>query len=188
MAQAVVLAAGMSSRAKTNKLALTLGKKSILAILVTTLQQHCSEIIVVTGHYKSEVEDLLGTFSNVKFVHNEAYERGMFSSVLKGVGEVTEDFLLIPGDCPLIDDTTVLALLLAEGSVRVPVSSGRRGHPLFIGKELIEALRQEPITSNLKLFRDRYPLTEVEVMDSGVLKDIDTIEAYNRVKKAWKGV
>lgn len=188
MTQAIVLAAGMSSRAKTNKLALTLGDQSILAILVATLQRHCSEIIVVTGHYKSEVEALLSPFDGVKFVHNEAYTLGMFSSVLKGVGEVTENFLLVPGDCPLTDDTTLVALLEADGPVRVPVSDGRRGHPLFIGKELIEALLQEPVSSNLKRFRDRYPLTEVDVRDAGVLRDIDTIEAYNRVKKIWKGV
>lgn len=187
MAQAVVLAAGLSSRTQTNKLALTLGQKSVIETLVITLKQHCTKVIVVTGHYKMDVEDLLNNFDDVQCVHNEGYAAGMFSSVIKGMECATEDVLLTPGDSPFILGSTISALLDAGGDLRVPVFEGRRGHPLFIGKALIPALLKEPMTSTLKQFRNRYPVTEVLVTDPGSLKDIDTIEDYHRMKKEWKG-
>lgn len=187
MAQAVVLAAGMSSRAKTNKLALSLGHRSILQILVTTLQESCEQIIVVTGHYKEEVEQLLAGYDRVIFVHNKDYKKGMFSSVLTGVGQVEEDFLITPGDCPSIQSGTIEALLASKGDLRVPLVGKRRGHPLFVSFELVDQLLQEPIESNLKIFRDRFPITEVLVKDTGSIVDIDTYEEYQQLKRMWKG-
>ena len=187
MAQAIVLAAGLSSRAKRNKLALSLGHRSILQILVTTLQQSCREIVVVTGHYKNEVEQLLEGYDKVTFVHNEDYIKGMFSSVLAGVRYIEEDFLITPGDCPSIQSETIDALLASSGVLRVPLVGERRGHPLFISFELVDKLLQEPIESNLKVFRDRYPITEVTVQDQGSIVDIDTYEEYQQLKRMWKG-
>ncbi len=187
MAQAVVLAAGLSSRVQTNKLTLMLGQKSVIETLVITLKQYCAKVIVVTGHYRKDVEDLLYGIDGVICVHNEGYATGMFSSVVKGMEYVTEDVLLTPGDSPFILESTINALLAAEGELRVPVFEGRWGHPLFIGQALIPALLKEPMTSTLKQFRNRYPVTEVVVMDPGSLKDIDTIEDYHRMKKEWKG-
>ena len=187
MAQAIVLAAGLSSRAKRNKLALSLGHRSILQILVTTLQQTCREIIVVTGHYREDVEQLLEGYDHVTFVHNEDYEKGMFSSVLTGVAQVKEDFVITPGDCPSIQEATIKALLASEGLLRVPLVGKRRGHPLFVSFELVDKLLQEPVESNLKVFRDRYPITEVLVKDTGSLVDIDTYEQYQQLKRMWKG-
>jgi len=187
MAQAIVLAAGLSSRARTNKLALSLGHRSLLQILVRTLQEDCREIIVVTGHYKEEVEALLEGYDQVTFVHNKDYMKGMFSSVLKGASCVVEDFLITPGDCPSIDPGTIKALLASSGDIRVPLVGKRRGHPLFISFNLVDQLLKEPLESNLKVFRDRYPITDVVVEDPGALVDIDTVEEYQQLKRIWKG-
>lgn len=183
MPQAIVLAAGLSSRAKTNKLALPIGGEAVLVKLVKVLLRYCSKVIVVTGHYRAEVEDLLKPLDGVETVYNENYMAGMFTSVQKGVAMVSDDFLLTPGDYPLIDGSTIQALLASRGDLRVPVSHNRRGHPIFIKKTLISALLEEAADANLKDFRDRYEVTYVEVEDRGAILDIDTMEDYHNMKE-----
>lgn len=183
MPQAVVLAAGLSSRAKTNKLALTIDGEAVLVKLVKVLLNNCSKVIVVTGHYKEEVEALVAHLPGVETVYNEGYMGGMFTSVLKGVALVEEDFFLTPGDYPLIDDGTIKALLNGSGDIRVPVSHQRRGHPIFMKHALIKALLDEPAASNLKVFRDQYEVTYIEVEDRGAILDIDTMEDYHNLNK-----
>jgi molybdenum cofactor cytidylyltransferase len=97
----------------------------------------------------------------------------MFSSVKKGVSCIKNDFFLIPGDYPLVKKQTIDKLIASSGEIRVPIYNGRKGHPIFIEKELIQELLEEPITSNLKVFRDRHTVNYVEVDDKGILLDVD---------------
>ncbi len=182
MPQAIVLAAGLSSRAKTNKLALPIDGEPVLVRLVKVLLNNCSKVIVVTGHYKDEVESMVAHMPNVVTVYNEGYMGGMFTSVQKGVEAVSDDFFLTPGDYPLMNDATIKALINDSGDIRVPVSHGRRGHPIFFEESLIKALLEEPESSNLKVFRDRYKVNYIEVDDYGAISDIDTMEDYHNLK------
>jgi molybdenum cofactor cytidylyltransferase len=100
----------------------------------------------------------------------------MFTSVQKGVEQVRNNFFLIPGDYPLVKGETLETLLDHRGPIRVPVYQNRRGHPIYIAKELIPALLEEPPDSNLKAFRDRYDVTYIPVPDRGVVLDVDRIE------------
>ena len=184
MPQAIVLAAGLSSRAKTNKLALPIDGEPVLVRLVKVLLNNCSKVIVVTGHYKEEVEAMVGHLPKVVTVHNSGYMGGMFTSVKKGVAAVDDDFFLTPGDYPLIEDQTIKALMQASGQIRVPVSHGRRGHPIFISQQLIKGLLDQPEESNLKVFRDQFEVTYVDVNDFGAITDIDTMEDYHNLNQS----
>lgn len=187
MVQAVILAAGYSSRANTNKLALTIENIPILIRIVMTLQHVCHDIVVVTGHFHTEVELMLSGVEGVRIVENTDYAKGMFSSVKKGVSAVVDDFFLIPGDYPSISPTTLKQLLKGKGDLRVPLYKGRRGHPIFISSKLIEPLLNHPDESNLKVFRDQYEVEYIEVSDHGVLMDVDTIDDYQFMKNRVEG-
>lgn len=179
--QAVILAAGLSSRAKQNKLQLPIQGIPILQRIVMTLQQKCDLVIVVTGRYQHDVLELLDGMKGVQLVHNEAYELGMFTSVQKGVSVVQGDFFLVPGDVPIFSVDTLDRLASAHGMFRVPVFEGRRGHPIFMEGSLVTSLLKEPPTSNLRKFRDRYDVVYVEVPDPGVAMDVDTLEDYEQL-------
>lgn len=179
MYQAIVLAAGYSSRAKTNKFAMTIEGIPILTRIVMTLLQVCNEVIVVTGHYKEDAERLVTEFPQVQTVHNDHYPDGMFGSVLTGVAKVNGDCLIVPADCPVFTSETCKMLLASEGDIAVPVYQGHKGHPLLVRQTLMASLRQEPIDSNLKKFRNRHELTLVKVNDPGILADIDTVADYD---------
>jgi CTP:molybdopterin cytidylyltransferase MocA len=102
----------------------------------------------------------------------------MFSSVLCGTKNVTEDFFIIPGDIPFISAQTYSALLNGHKPLRFPSYKGKEGHPLFISIELKDKLLKEPIDSNLKKFRDEQDKEIIPVDDPYILKDIDTLKEY----------
>ena len=183
MAQGIVLAGGFSSRAKTNKMHLIVDGKPLLCHTIDSLKPFTNKIIVVTGHYDKDIRSFIKEDEQVHIIFNEKYEQGMFSSVLKGVSEINEDFFVIPGDIPFIKKETYQALLKGSKPVRFPTFKGKEGHPLFISKDLIPELLNEPITSNLKVFRDRHEKESVEVDDINVIRDVDTLEQFESMMK-----
>lgn len=182
MADGIILAGGYSSRAKTNKMVLMYQGLPIICNVIENMKDVCENIIVVTGHYHDEVLEAVKHYSFVKVVKNYEYDQGMFSSVKTGVKAVNNDFFLTPGDYPLIKMNTYQKLLDVDGDIRVPTFNGRKGHPIFISKGLIESLINESTESNLKVFRDNHEVTYVETLDEGILIDVDTMSDYLRIK------
>ncbi len=180
---AVVLAAGYSSRAGTNKMTLTIDNKAILERVIETLLAVCDKIIVVGGHNYNSIKLITNKYKNVKLIENTKYHLGMFSSVKCGVREMTGDFFLIPGDYPLVKQTTYKALLEGKGDFIVPEYKGRRGHPVLIKKNLIKPINKEPMESNLKLFRDKCNTEFIQTDDEGILIDLDTMEDFENIKR-----
>ena len=181
MAQGIILAGGFSSRIGQNKMSLIYQGKPLIHHCIQAMMPFVSEIIVVSGHYHDELIQLLKNMDDVTVIYNENYPYGMFSSVKKGALHIHEDFFILPGDYPLVQSSTYEKLLKTQKQIAVPSYSQSRGHPLFIKKELIQALKDEPINSNLKLFRNRYEIDDVVVDDEGVLLDIDTLQDLEKL-------
>jgi len=178
MIEGIILAGGYSSRIKTNKMKLMYKGKSLICNVIESMQEIVDRIVVVTGHYHDEVLEVVKKYEKVTVVKNENYDLGMFSSVMTGVKAIKNDFFLIPGDYPLIKKNTYKVLAQAGGPIRVPLYNLRRGHPIFIEKNLIAHLLNEPADSNLKLFRNKYQVNYVNTNDEGVLIDVDTMVDY----------
>ena len=181
MIQAVILAGGFSSRAKSNKMRFLVGDKPLLEHTIESVKPIVEKVIVVTGHYDQDIKEFIKEDDKVKIVYNKDYEKGMFSSVLTGVKETTDNFFVMPGDIPFIKKETFLALLNGTKPLRYPTYQGKEGHPLYISKALKESLLKEPIESNLRVFRDRQDKEAIEVDDKNILKDIDTKEQYEKL-------
>lgn len=174
----VVLAAGLSSRAGTNKLLLELDGKSIINRCLETISQVCQWVIVVGGHRFGELEAAVGSYPYVELVYNKHYSDGMFSSVLKGIQQVTaERFFLCPGDYPLIDIQTYFDLLSQEFGIIIPSFQGRSGHPVLIDSCYIPAIGNGDYSS-LRCFIRANHYRQIEVSDPGIHLDVDTIADY----------
>jgi molybdenum cofactor cytidylyltransferase len=182
MIEGIILAGGYSSRIKRNKMTLLYNGKPIICNVIESMMDYCSKIVIVTGHYHDEIVEAVSNYDKVIIKRNINYDLGMFSSVISGVTEINSDFFLTPGDYPLIQKETFKQLVDASGVIRVPIFNNRKGHPIFISKELIEPLLNESLDSNLKVFRDRYKVNYVETSDEGVLIDVDTMEDYLMIK------
>lgn len=180
MAEGIILAGGFSSRTKNNKMLLTIDDKPLILHTINSMKPFVKRIIVVTGHYDQDIKNLLKN-ENVEIYFNEHYPKGMFSSVLRGVQEVKDDFFIMPGDIPFVNKNTYMSLLNGTKDVRYPRYKGKDGHPLFLKKEMKEKLLQEPMDSNLKAFRDKQDCEIIEVDDKYINRDIDTMDEYNKV-------
>jgi len=181
MPQGIILAAGTSSRAQTNKMLLRHHGLFLIEHAINGMAPFVSVIYVVTGHYHEEIENVVGHYPKVKIVHNPDYNDGMFSSVLTGARACSDDFLLLPGDCPFVTSETYQSLLSGHQDIRVPSHDGRLGHPLFMNNNVRAKLIQEPLDGNLKVFRNRHGYAAIEVDDANIFIDIDTLEDFRKL-------
>lgn len=179
----IILAGGKSSRMKENKMLLQYDGQPIIYHTVKSMKSVCDKIIIITGHYQVDYLKVLSNRDDITVVYNKDYEKGMFSSVQKGVEGINDNCFIIPGDYPLIDKNTYKEALKQKGEIRVPVFRGRKGHPIFLEKEIIRELQIESKDSNLKAFRNKYQVTYFDVDDEGILLDIDNIHDYQQLIK-----
>lgn len=179
MVDTIVLAGGSSRRFTRNKLSEPYQGKPLIYYTIKPFYAVSNRIIIVTGEYVLPDVSKEFDMDQMVVVYNEDHLDGMFTSVLCGARETSNDAFIIPGDMPLVKPETLQILLDASGDIRVPVYQNQRGHPIYLSQTILAKLVKEPPTSNLKLFRDRFPVTYVPVEDPGVLIDIDQIEDFH---------
>ena len=180
MIDGIVLAGGYSSRAKTNKMCFEYRGQSLILHTIKTMHEVCKNIIVVTGHYHTEISGLLADIEYVKIVYNKDYEQGMFSSIITGVKQTTNSFFIIPGDYPKIKISTYRKMLDYDDLIIVPSYKNRLGHPIYFDK----SFKQEILVTkhnNLKSFRNDHQFIIVDVLDEGILIDIDDLDDYKNL-------
>ena len=181
----IVLAGGSSTRAKTNKLLLEVDRKPLISHTIDTISPFVDKVVVVTGKYHDELNQVI---TNCEIVFNSNHEKGMFSSVLAGINAVLgNDVLLIPGDITNVSSSTMKVLLSGTKPIRIPSFNGKTGHPVYISKEYVELLSKEPIDYKLCDFIAKHnnDVEIIEVNDSFINFDVDTIEDYNKLRKEF---
>ena len=187
---AVILAAGFSSRLKDFKPLLPLGEMTLLERTVRLFQQNgIRDTRVVVGHRAEDLFPLLQS-SGARWVLNESYREGMFSSVIAGISRLEVDreaFFLLPVDTPLVRPRTIRDLLEAYPRtgqhILYPTFQGRRGHPPLIATAFVEEIRLWKGDGGLRSFLGQYEneSLEEEVADQYILRDVDTAEDYREL-------
>ncbi|SRR6056297_1458584 len=186
MIEAIVLAAGLSSRTSRYKMTLPLGEKTVIEHTVDTLLEVCDNVIVVAGHKARECEQVLQSHKGVRIVENPDFRKGMFSSVQCGVKELKSDtFFVLPGDQPMIKRQTLTKLMKTEGNIVNPSFKGKKGHPVLFRNDCREGIIEMPEDGILRDFIHSRKANVVEVEDEGILLDIDTDEDYEYIKKRF---
>lgn len=178
---AVILAAGFSSRMGDFKPLMDLGGMTVLERCVRMFRgAGVKRVLAVTGHRAPEVRAEAGRLG-VPTIHNEEYEKGMFSSVRTAVSAMSghDAFFLLPVDIPLVRPSTVTALLDEyDGRIAFPVFEGERGHPPLIPAGLIPAILEHDGQGGLKTLLEGSPALDVPVWDRGILLDADTMTDF----------
>ncbi|MFD6439246.1 NTP transferase domain-containing protein [Peribacillus sp. NPDC060186] len=189
--EAIVLAAGYSSRANAFKMTLPMGQmgqKSVLEQTISKFEGLCSRVIVVAG-FQAEIiqEEIAKIISKnaysfqIKFVYNENFNQGMFHSIQKGCNEVNAPtFFITPGDCPLVKKETVQLLAKYKGNVVIPSFDYKGGHPIKLSSEVKQKILETNPESNLRVVLGGYEKQYMNVDDAGVLMDVDTPEDYQK--------
>ncbi len=143
----------------------------------------------MVGHRHEEIEEVLKD-ENVTVVYNEAYDKGMFSSIQKGLSAIDEHmnaFYMHPVDIPLVKGESFERLfetyLQKKGGVVYPIFLGRKGHPPLIDMKYKEHILLSDGEGGLKRVLEAFnkDASYVGVCDQSVLMDMDTKEDYERL-------
>ena len=202
MISSILLGAGESKRMKVNKLSLPWGRETIFEHCFNVLLRSKSqEIIVVLNpqneRMKRQFEEMsASTTKKVKVTFNRHYKRGMSTSIRKGLQVLdprSEGILISLGDQPFVKTSTINVLLRAfnqgKGEIVIPSFRGIKGHPVIFHrkyeKELLK-LRGDTGGKPILLKYAKYTKT-VPVRSEGVVKDIDTREAYQKALRMRRG-
>ena len=197
---AVVLLAGQSRRVpEANKLLLRLPSG-------LTMAEHCiqmlmdagfTHIVGVTGYDAVNVRDCL-KYLDIELMYNSNHLEGMGTSIAcafhpEVVAETWSGALVILADMPLVSVSVLQALKEAHSqhsdSIIAPVFQGRRGNPVLFPRSLFGELAQCTGDVGGKLILQHHPekVVLVEVLDSGVFVDVDSIQDLQAVHHIWEG-
>jgi molybdenum cofactor cytidylyltransferase len=200
----VILAAGESSRMGRDKALLPWppeqngaeagqiagnARGTILSAGIHAFSDCCDLVIVVAGKNEHALRPVVygcGAF----LVRNPAPERGQFSSLQVGLRDVLnrgrDSAMVTLVDRPPARPATLSALVNAFLGRRhgiwavVPEYQGKHGHPIVIGREMIEAFLSAPASANARDIEHQHPsrILYVPAADPLVTTNADTPQEY----------
>lgn len=194
---ALVLAAGASQRMPgRNKLLLPLAGKTVIAHTVDhLLQSKAGEVIVVLGHEAEAVQRALSG-REVAFTTNPNFSQGLSTSIIAGLqaaSKSAQGFLISLADQPLVTFAELNLLIqcfvyAGRRSIVAPVYQGRRGNPIIFDRCHLPEMLAISGDTGCKAILAQHPqrVLEVEMQTDHVLRDVDTVEAYEAVRALLK--
>jgi molybdenum cofactor cytidylyltransferase len=164
--------------------------QTFLSAAIQALSAFNDMVIVVAG--KNEPNLAPAAYANGAFViQNPAPERGQFSSLQVGLQEVLsrgrDAAMVTLVDRPPVAAATMqqlhaafeMALARRQWAV-VPECGGKHGHPILVGREMIEQFLKAPPTATARdIEHQNQPHIEyVPVADPFVAMNVDTLQDY----------
>jgi len=183
----IILAAGESKRMGSPKMLLPFNGSTILENVIHNVAGSAADgILVVLGANAEKIGELVSIYGVLQ-CKNENFREGMLSSVKCGFRNLPGDMeavLVFQGDQPCISAGTINSLIDAfhqsDKGIVLPVYKGKRGHPLLLDIKYSEEVERldpdEGLRGVIRLHAD--DIQEVDTMESGILRDIDTLEDY----------
>ena len=187
MINAIVLAAGESTRMGKPKPLLPFEDRTFLEQIITVLQDaHTNQITVVLGARAEAIAQAVD-LSEVNVVVNRDYRKGQLSSLIAGLDNApaeTEAILLCLVDSPFIKadtvDQVVTTFRETNAPIVIPTFEGRRGHPSLFGRSVFEQVRKAPPEEGARhvVYANEDKIVEVEIPEKAVVVGINTPEDY----------
>ena len=204
----VILAAGESSRMGRDKALLpwpplaagsapgSMTTDTFLSAAIRLFFSHVDVVLVVAGKNEAALAPVVYA-NGASLVVNPDPARGQFSSLRVGLQEVLnrgrDAAIVALVDRPPAQPRTLARLGEAFSHAYesgkwavVPEHGGRHGHPILIGREMIEAFLRAPATSTARDVEHSLEqrILYVPVDDPNVVANVDTPEDYERLAQA----
>ena len=189
----VILAAGASTRMGRDKALLPWRDGTFLSAAIRALQPATELVVVVAGANAASLEPIVNAYAAFMVVNPEP-ERGQFSSLQVGLQEVLnrgrDAAIVTLVDRPAAEPETVeqikAAFLSSDECIwaAVPEYGGKHGHPIVIGREMIEAFLRAPSGSNARDVEHgrQQHIRYIPVRDPLVAANVDTPEDFERIR------
>ena len=139
MIKAILLAAGQSKRLKSeNKLIKLYKKKPLINYSLNALHKSkVNKVIVVLGHQKKELQNIIKRNNKNIFTYNKEYKKGMASSIKAGLRKLNKKdkgFIIVQSDMPFIKSSDINKIYSSIKSkkylVHVLKYRNRAGNPI----------------------------------------------------------
>ncbi len=191
----VILSAGESKRMGFPKALLKLGESTLLARQYELLNAAgCDPVMAVVG---CKAEEIISAHHllPVKWVKNELWPKGQFSSVAAGISEALSDdssgVVLLPIDVIGVGMQTIHAILDAASRMPdidaiIPTCNGKGGHPVYLSKKFCKNLigldlDDEDSRLDVQLSRCEAKF-RIETEDAAILKNVNTPKEFSSSK------
>lgn len=191
----LILSAGLSGRMKMFKPLANYRGKTFLYNIIIKLDKICDEIIIVTGFNSDELktetikslddDNQSKVLKKIKFVLNDSFQKGMFTSLQKGISEAKNcDWILYHFvDQPGLPENFYLDFIKQADSDYnwlQPVNKDQKGHPILLGKELFDLIADSSLGSNLREISKSSKVKKKywECSYTEIFQDIDTDQDY----------
>lgn len=185
---AIILAAGSSSRMGESKQMLNIhGQKLLVKTIKTVLASGTDNVVVVLGSNERAHRDLIAGLS-VHTVHNPEWEKGIGSSIKRGLVHITskpsppEAIMILVCDQPLLRSDYIANLQAKYEETGKPIIASRYaqtpGVPALFHKSYYERLLALPDGQGAKkiLLQNRHDVYEIDFPEGQI--DLDTKADY----------
>jgi len=191
MISAIVLAAGESKRMGQPKMLMPWRGSTVLETVISTIHEAgITDILVITGGARLQVEALVGHTAQTVF--NENYKTSeMLGSIQTGLAakmQTSSAALICLGDQPQVREESVrqICTVFLEGTARIVVPSYemRRGHPWLIARPLWDDFldMKPPQTPRDFLQTHADEIKYVQMETPSIIEDLDTPQDYMKFR------
>jgi CTP:molybdopterin cytidylyltransferase MocA len=167
--------------------------RTFLTGSIDLLCQETDFVVVVAGGNSIKLSPLINA-AGASMVVNPDPSRGQFSSLRIGLQEVLnrgrDAAVVALVDRPPVQSSTLAALrrafddaLARDKWAVIPEHQGRHGHPIVVGREMMEAFLRAPAGSNAREVEHAHAqrIEYLTVADPFVTANVDTPEDYDRL-------
>lgn len=180
------MASGFSHRMGKDKLLMEInGKKVIELIIEAAKHSDLDEVILI--YRLKEIRDIAKSY-NIKTIYNEKAQLGQSQSVILGVeNSKNNSYMFLVGDQPFISHLIINKLINCyrenKDKIIIPSNNNRIYMPtIFPAKFKQELLQVKGDKGGREIIRNNpRSIKMVNIDDGNLLKDIDTMEDYNKI-------
>ena len=197
MISAILLAAGESKRMEgENKLIKEInGIPLIKHAIKNVLGSAIDELIIILGHEKSLIENIITKNKKIKFIYNENYKNGISSSIKIGLNHISknsEAFFICLGDMPNVNQNIYNKLIKSrynynkkltsdrKKEIIIPVFEEKEGNPILFSKFMREKIMNIDGDYGAKkiIEENKNKILYVPIKSNGITLDFDTKEDF----------
>ncbi len=193
---AIIPAAGRSQRMGRPKLLLPWQNSTVIECVVAAWRaSQVNQVLIVVHPDDAQLADV-ARGAGATVVRAPAAPPEMKDSVALGLKHIERTFnpqpcdawLLAPADMPGLQSTTIDRLLAAyleageqQPVIWVPISAGRRGHPVLFPWPLAADITRLAAHEGIDVLVKRNTVRTIAIEDSSVFEDLDTPADYRRL-------